>query len=113
MSVGGPPTQGHTCLGCSLLYYLSLPSCNPVTEWSDTALTQPPGPGPVASAPLLEDAVDLLQHVAQALVLGCPAGQGHLKQAGPVSQNCPEVPAWPQPHSCPPRPKCCCLKGPT
>lgn len=45
-------------------------------------------PGPwklVPSAPLLEDAVNLLQHVAQALVLGRPAGQGHLKQAGLAS----------------------------
>lgn len=67
--------------------------------------------GPVASAPLLEDAVDLLQHVTQALVLGCPAGQGDLKQARLVSQDCLAVPAWPHPHSCPPRPKCCGVKG--
>ena len=36
---------------------------------------------------LLEDAVHLLQHMAQALVLGHPAGQGDLKQVGLVPQD--------------------------
>lgn len=40
-----------------------------------------------ASAPLFEKAVDLLQYTAQALVLGCPAGQGHLKRAGLAPQG--------------------------
>lgn len=48
-----------------------------------------------ASAPLFKEAVDLLQDVAQALVLGCPAGQGDLKRAGLAPQG------WAQ-WSCPP-----------
>lgn len=55
----------------------------------------PPTPGPqrlVSSAPLLEDAVNLLQHMAQALVLGHPAGQGDLKQAGLCLRTVPRGP---------------------
>lgn len=34
----------------------------------------------MASAPLLEHAADLLQHMAHALILWGPAGQGYLQQ---------------------------------
>ena len=51
-----------------------------------------------ASAPLFKKAVNLLQHVAQALVLGCPAGQGDLKGAGLVPQGCAR---WSWPHRLP------------
>lgn len=70
-------------------------------QWgSESDQEAPQALGGDASAPLFEKAVNLLQHVAQALVLGCPAGQGDLKRAGLAPQGCAQ---WSWPHFTPQR----------
>lgn len=102
--LGAPlPRVRHTPGLFASLYSLSSShhTAKPHRDGAAQPRTQPRGPFPspraaggLVSAPLLENAVHLLQHMAQALVLGRPAGQGDLKKAGLAPQGCTQR-SWP------------------